>query len=109
MVWVLLVAAVVCEVAATSALKAAGGGSVPAIIGVVSGYLVSFTLVSRVVQQVEVGVVYAIWSAAGTALIAVAGVVLFGESLNLLKVMGLVLVITGVVALRLGSSAGASV
>lgn len=101
MTWMLLALAIVVEVAATSALKLAGQGKPLAIAGVVAGYCVSFALVAWIVQRLEVGVVYAIWSGAGTALVAALGVALYGEAVTALKVAGLALIVLGVVALNL--------
>lgn len=44
---------------------------------------------------------YAIWSAVGTAAIAAIGVWVFGESLNFLKLAGILLIVAGVVSLRM--------
>jgi multidrug transporter EmrE-like cation transporter len=48
-----------------------------------------------------VSTAYAIWSGLGTALIAVIGIAWFRESINLPKLMGLVLIVVGVVLLNL--------
>ena len=50
------------------------------------------------------GIVYAVWAAAGTLLIAVIGVLFFGESLSLIKVVAIVLVVLGVIGLNLADS-----
>jgi small multidrug resistance pump len=42
---------------------------------------------------------YAIWSGVGTALIAVAGVAAFGETMNALKFASLALIVIGVAGL----------
>jgi small multidrug resistance pump len=51
-----------------------------------------------------VGVAYAIWSAAGTALIAAIGIVYLGEGASASRVLGLALVIAGVVVLNLSGT-----
>ena len=48
-----------------------------------------------------VSVAYAIWAGLGTAAIAVVGVVLMGESWDLVKGLALVMIIVGVVVLNL--------
>jgi small multidrug resistance pump len=46
-----------------------------------------------------VALTYAVWSGVGTALIAVAGVTMFGETMNLFKVLSLLLIVAGVAGL----------
>lgn len=52
-------------------------------------------------KKVDVGVAYAIWSGLGTALIATIGIIHFREPITLLKIVGLVAIIGGVVMLNL--------
>jgi small multidrug resistance pump len=98
--WILLAGAIGSEVAATTALKASDGFSRigPSIV-VVAGYLVSFGLLAAVLRELPVGIVYAIWSAVGTVGVALLGIVLFGESVEPAKAVGIVLVIGGVALL----------
>jgi multidrug transporter EmrE-like cation transporter len=49
----------------------------------------------------EVGVVYAIWSGAGTALMALIGYWLFKEALPPLKLLSISLIVIGVIGLNL--------
>ena len=74
------------------------------ILGVILFYLSAFALMSVSLKSLEIGTVYAIWAAAGTALIAIIGILLFGESFPWGKIAGLVLVIVGVVLLKVSSS-----
>lgn len=102
--WVALVLAILSEVAATLSLKAAGGGSLPAAVVVVSGYLVSFALLAVVLKSIEVGTAYAVWAGAGTALIAVIGMAVLGETASTLRLASLALVVVGVVGLNLSGA-----
>lgn len=102
----LLAAAIVSEVCATVSLKLSEGFSrvAPSIV-VVAGYLCSFALLSIILKRgMQVGVVYAIWSAMGVALVAVIGVLFLREPLTWLQVGGLVLIIGGVAVLELGGA-----
>jgi len=56
-------------------------------------------------KSLEIGTAYAIWAAAGTALIEIIGIVFFGESIAWGKIVGLVLVIVGVVLLKVSNTA----
>ena len=51
-----------------------------------AGYALSIWLLAVVVRQIPVSVAYAVWSGAGTALVATAGFVFLGERLDLVKV-----------------------
>ena len=51
-------------------------------------------------KHFSVGTTYAIWSAVGTAAIALIGIALYGESANVLKIASLGLIILGVVGLN---------
>jgi small multidrug resistance pump len=48
----------------------------------------------------EIGIIYAIWSGVGTALIAIIGIIVFNESTSFLKIVGLILIIVGVISLN---------
>jgi small multidrug resistance pump len=105
MQWVFLAGAIAFEVTATTALKLSDGFTRPApSVIVVVGYLTAFLLMSRaLVHGMQIGVAYAVWAAAGVALIAIIGVVFLGERMTWTQVAGIVLVIAGVMALELGA------
>jgi small multidrug resistance pump len=52
------------------------------------------------VQFFEVGVVYAVWSGAGIAVVALLGIVWFGESRSPVKLLSIALIIIGVLLLH---------
>ena len=99
--YLLLLFAIAAEITATTALKASDGFTRPfPAVTVVLGYGAAFYLLSVVLQRLELGVVYATWSAIGTAAVAVIGVCFYGDALTPGRVVGLVLVIAGVVVLN---------
>jgi len=99
--WFILTFTIVLEVCGTVCLKLSHGMTHPLpFVGVVLFYLSAFALLSVCLKHLEVGTVYAIWSGAGTALVAMIGILYFGESVGWLKILGLSLVITGVVLLH---------
>ena len=100
-----LAGAIAAEVAATTAMKYSDGFSRlwPTLLTTL-GYVVSFLLLAQTLKTVSIGTAYAIWSGAGTATIALLGLMLFGEGLSLGKVAGIVLIIGGVVVLNLGGA-----
>ena len=98
----LLALAIVVEVAATAALPRTHGFSVPGwTVGVLGGYAFSIWLLAEIVETLPVSVTYAVWSGAGTALVAGIGVVALGENLDVVKVLGLVAIVVGVVLVNL--------
>jgi len=99
--YILLVLAIISEVIGTSALRASEGFSRPAPSAlVVAGYAVSFYIVSLTLKSLPLGLVYAVWSGLGTALIVVVGVVMFREGLDAARIIGIALIIGGVVVLN---------
>ena len=97
--------AIATEIAATVSLKASEGFTrlVPSII-VVVGYVASFALLARALPTIEVGVAYAIWSAVGTAAVAVLGIMLFDESATLAKAFWIGVIVVGVVGLQVSGA-----
>jgi small multidrug resistance pump len=103
--WIFLSIAIVSEVAATSALKACEGFSRlwPSVI-VLVGYGTALFFLSLTLKTIPVGVVYAIWSGVGIALIALVAWVFFGQSLDVPAIIGLLLIVAGVVVLNVFST-----
>ncbi len=102
--WIWLIAAIGFEVAGTTMMKLSEGFSklVPSVaMGIF--YLLSLGALTMALKRIDVSVAYAIWSGLGTALIATIGVVLFGESMGVLKLVSIALIILGVVGLHLSS------
>jgi len=104
-VGLLLTIAIASEVAATICLRYSHGFSEPLpSASVVAGYALSFFLLSLVLKELSVGTTYAIWAGAGTAAIAVIGIVALGEPATALKLAPLALIIAGVVGLQLSGA-----
>ncbi|MBO8188323.1 DMT family transporter [Streptomyces spirodelae] len=105
MVYMTLAGAILAEVLGTTAMKYSDGFSrlVPSLV-TAAGYLVAFVLLAQTLKSMSVGTAYAIWSGAGTAAIALIGMVFIGEAVTAMKILGLLLVICGVVVLNLGGA-----
>jgi small multidrug resistance pump len=105
-VGLLLALAIGSEIAATVSLRSVHGLSTPVPLAiVVAGYSLSFVLLAIVVKQLSVGTTYAIWSGAGTAVIAAIGMFAMGEPATALRIASIGLIIAGVIGLNLGGSA----
>lgn len=102
--WWALAVAIVSEVIATSALKAANGFTrlVPSVV-VVLGYGTAFYFLSLALKSVPVGIAYAIWSGVGIVLLSLIGRVVYGQQLDAPALTGMALIVAGVVLLHLSS------
>lgn len=65
---------------------------------------VSVFLLSKALQDVPVGTGYAVWTGIGAVGTAILGMVLFGESRDVLRLLCIVLIIAGIVGLKLVSA-----
>lgn len=102
--WVYLIVSIISEVTATSALKVADGFTRlwPSLL-VVAGYSSSFYFLSLTLRSFPLGVVYAIWSGVGVALITLAGWALYQQRLDAGALVGIALIVAGVIVLNLFS------
>jgi small multidrug resistance pump len=103
MTWLLLGIAIILEVVGTTCLKLSHGYSrlLPTILVFVF-YGMSMGVMSVVMKRIDVSVTYAIWSGAGTAMIAAIGVAFFGEAITAARTAAIGLIILGVVLLNVG-------
>ena len=103
--WLFLGAAIMAEVAATSALKASEGFTRlwPSVV-VALGYGIAFYCLSLTLRTIPVGVAYAIWSGLGVVLVALLSWWLFGQKLDLAALLGMGLIVAGVLVMNLFSA-----
>jgi small multidrug resistance pump len=105
MAWLLLAAAILIEVGATTSLKVATTRDPRWYVVVAVGYVLAFALLSAVLAQgIGIGVAYGIWTAAGVALTAVVSRFLFEEPLTWVMGVGIVLIATGVLLIEIGAA-----
>jgi small multidrug resistance pump len=99
-----LLAAIVCEVIATSLLQKTQQFTklVPTLLMVLF-YVLSFYCLSHAIRTIPVGVAYALWSALGIVLISAVGFFLFKQSLDLPALIGIGFIVAGVVIINLFS------
>lgn len=104
MTWVLLALAIASEVTATLSLRASEGLRrkrwIPVIV---VGYLAAFSLLGAILAMgMPVGVAYGVWAAAGVAVTAVLGRVIFKDHFSLLMGIGVALIAIGVGLIEFG-------
>jgi small multidrug resistance pump len=104
MTYLILCLAILCEVFATTALKASDSFSrlAPTCLAVV-GYGVSFYLLTIVMRSMPTGITYAIWSGLGVVLISLFGYLFANEKLDLAAWLGMSMIVAGVVVINVFS------
>jgi small multidrug resistance pump len=75
---------------------------VPSVI-VVIGYGVSFYLLSISLKVLPIGLAYAIWSGVGIVLTVIAGIIIWRESLDWARIIGIIFIILGILIINLFS------
>jgi quaternary ammonium compound-resistance protein SugE len=102
MAWLMLVIAGALDVGWAISMKYAEGYTRAGWSVVSLVLLVAFVvLLGRALKVLEVGVAYSVWTGIGAAGTVVMGVVLFAEALSAMKIAGILLVLTGIAALKL--------
>ncbi len=102
--YLFLAAAIIFEVIGTSFLKKTEQFTrpLPTIVFAVS-IILSFYLLSFALKGIPIGVAYAIWSAAGIIMIALAGYFIYKQSLDLPAILGIAFIMIGVIIINLFS------
>jgi multidrug transporter EmrE-like cation transporter len=106
--YALLTIAIIAEVVATSAMKAAEGFTkpVPSAV-VVIGYAAAFYFLAQVLHTIPVGIAYAIWAGGGIVLVALAAWTIYGQRPDAAGFVGMALIVAGVLVLNLLSKTSA--
>jgi quaternary ammonium compound-resistance protein SugE len=100
--WVALIIAGLLDVAWAVAMKYAEGYTRLGWSLVSLALLGAFVfLLGRALEALPVGTAYAVWTGIGAVGTVVMGVLLFGETLNPIRVGGIALVILGITALKM--------
>ena len=106
--WLFLALAIACEICGTTCVKLSQGFTrlVPSVLLFVF-YGGTLTAMSFAVKHLEIGLVYAVWSGVGTAVVTLIGIAVFQETLSAAKIFSILLIIAGVVGLQFASKAPA--
>jgi quaternary ammonium compound-resistance protein SugE len=102
--WISLVAAGIAEIAWAIGLKYTEGFTRlwPSVYTVVA-MVISVVLLEYAVRMIPVGTAYAVWVGIGAVGVAVAGMLMFGESASLARIGCIALICGGVVGLKLAT------
>ncbi|WP_017938690.1 quaternary ammonium compound efflux SMR transporter SugE [Zestomonas thermotolerans] len=102
MSWIILFFAGLFEVAWAVGLKYTEGFTRPLpTLLTVAAMLVSLGLLGLAMKQLPLGTAYAVWTGVGAVGTVIAGILLFGESVALLRLASVALIVTGLVGLKL--------
>ncbi|MFD2205570.1 quaternary ammonium compound efflux SMR transporter SugE [Kiloniella antarctica] len=106
MAWIYLILAGIFECGWAIGLKYADGWTkvVPSVLTVIA-MAASFWLLSTAMKTIPVGTAYAVWTGIGTVGVAILGMILFGESHDIMRILCLLLIVTGIVGLKVFSQA----
>lgn len=99
--WLLLIAAGLIDVAWAASMKLSQGYTRPGWTVVSLIALAAFVyLLGRALTALPVGSAYAVWTGIGAAGTVLLGAVVFGETLNPLRLGGVALIVAGIVLLH---------
>ena len=103
--WYYLTMAIFSEVIATSSLKSSEGFTnlIPSVI-VLVGYSAAFYFLSLTLNDIPIGIAYAIWSGVGIVGIAVVAVIFHDQQLDAGAILGMGLIIVGIIIMRTHST-----
>ncbi|HCF4728503.1 TPA: quaternary ammonium compound efflux SMR transporter SugE [Pseudomonas aeruginosa] len=102
MSWIILFFAGLFEVGWAVGLKYTEGFSkpLPTVLTALA-MLVSLGLLGLAMKHLPLGTAYAVWAGVGAVGTVIAGIVLFGESMALLRLASVALIVCGLVGLKL--------
>jgi quaternary ammonium compound-resistance protein SugE len=102
MEWTYLLIAGLFEVVWAVGLKYAEGWTqLWPSVGTVAAMIVSFWFLSLALRGLPIGTAYAVWTGIGAAGTALVGIVVFGESQDIVRLSSIALIIAGITGLRL--------
>ena len=100
--WIFLFLAGFFEICFTIALKFSQGFTrlIPSLFAAIF-IVLSFFSVAQAMKDIPVGTAYAVWAGIGAAGTVVCGIIFFGDSAHVIRLLSLMLIILGIVGLKL--------
>ena len=100
--WIYLLLAGFFEICFTICLKYSQGFTrlIPGILTAVF-IILSFYCVSQAMKTIPIGTAYAVWAGIGAAGTVICGILFFGDSYQLIRLISLALIIIGILGLKL--------
>lgn len=104
--WLLLIIAGLFEVGWAIGLKYTHGFTrLWPSVATLAAIVISMGLLGIAMKSLPVGTAYAVWVGVGMVGAAVLGIVLFGEPVNIWRILSLSLIVAGIVGLKLSTPA----
>lgn len=104
MSWVILFFAGLFEVGWAVGLKYTDGFTRPLpTVLTVAAMAISLGLLGLAMKELPLGTAYAIWTGVGAVGTVIAGIILFGESMALIRLASVALIITGLIGLKVSA------
>lgn len=102
MSWGILVLAGIFEIFWAIGLKYTDGFTklIPSLFTIVA-MLVSFWLLSLSLKTLPLGTAYPVWVGIGTIGTVIAGIMLFGDSINIIRIISIAFIILGIIGLKI--------
>ena len=72
-------------------------------VGTVVAMIISFYFLSTAVKTIPIGTGYAVWTGIGAVGTALLGIILFGESKEIIRIFFILLIVIGIVGLKIFS------
>ena len=104
MSWIILFFAGLFEVGWAVGLKYTDGFTRPLpTVLTVAAMAISLGLLGLAMKELPLGTAYAIWTRVGAVGTVIAGIILFGESMALIRLASVALIITGLIGLKVSA------
>ncbi|HRI89916.1 MAG TPA: quaternary ammonium compound efflux SMR transporter SugE [Candidatus Hydrogenedentes bacterium] len=99
--WIVLIAAGLFEIGWAIGLKYTDGFSklTPTAL-TIGAMVISMGLLGYAAKVLPIGTAYAVWTGVGAVGTAILGIVLFGESANIMRIACLMLIVLGIAGLK---------
>ena len=100
MAWLTLVAAGLFEIGWAVGLKAANGRP-PILVATIVAMVISVALLYLAMRDLPLGTAYAVWTGIGAVGTVAVGIVAFGESADVVRLLCIGLIVAGIAGLKL--------
>ena len=102
MAWIYLLIAGILEIVWAIGMKYSEGWTklYPSIFTIVS-MIIGFYVLSLAVKTLPLGTAYAVWTGIGTIGTVIFSIIFFKESMDVIKIVCILLIVTGIVGLKL--------
>ncbi|WP_313741033.1 quaternary ammonium compound efflux SMR transporter SugE [Pseudomonas sp.] len=104
MSWIILFCAGLFEIGWAVGLKYTDGFTRPLPTALTIGAMaVSIGLLGMAVKELPLGTAYAVWTGVGAVGTVIAGIILFGEAMTLMRMASVALIVAGLVGLKVSA------